>query len=107
MTDDADAYCPECSWLWALHRDGKCLAPPIPYIVEHNLSLPVEQMKQDNFPIDEVDAQTLFMVIRELHARKNFGVLRSAYLQIEDLLRGDIRKWQGLSGEDTSSQTGR
>ena len=47
-----------------------------------------EVMKQDNFPIDEVDAQTLYMVIRELHERRNYGVLYSAYKQIGEIFEG-------------------
>jgi hypothetical protein len=92
-------WCPDCHWLWTLHKDGQCLEPAVPYVVEY-------KMKQDNFPIDEVDAQTLFMVIRELHARKNFGVLRSAYLQIEDLLRGDIQKWRDQRGDTPGDSQG-
>jgi hypothetical protein len=62
-------------------------------------------MKQDNFPIDEVDAQTLYMVIRELHARKKWGLLLSARNYIRELIEGESL-WQDQSGEDTSSQTG-
>jgi hypothetical protein len=61
-------------------------------------------MKQDSFPIDEVDAQTLFMVIRELHERKNFGVLIAAKQHISELLKGeDTWNLSDASGERSNS----
>ena len=60
--------------------------------------------QSESLPIDEVDAQTLYTVIRELHARRNLGVLRSAYAQIGEILKGDT--WQDQLGADINSQTG-
>jgi hypothetical protein len=54
-------------------------------------------MKQDNFPIEEVDALTLYTVIRELHARRNLGVLYATYKRLGEILEGE--KWPGLLGD--------
>jgi hypothetical protein len=61
-------------------------------------------VKQGSFSVDRVDAQTLYTVIRELHARRNLGVLYATYKRLGEILEGE--KWPGLLGEDTSSQTG-
>jgi hypothetical protein len=68
----------------------------------------VEAMRRtaqsESLPIDEVDAQTLYAAIRELHRRGQLGTLVTAYETLGKVLRG--MGWQGQLGEDTSSQTG-
>ena len=64
-------------------------------------------MKQNNFPIDEVDAQTLFTTIRYLHERKQMGSLVAAYKLLGAYIAQEgVSVWDDRSGEDTSSQTG-
>jgi hypothetical protein len=72
-------------------------------------------MKQDNFPIDEVDAQTLLVTIRHLHSlphnllRRNRGTIQAAFVELGKLVNsvteGEVT-WGVHKGEDTSSQTG-
>jgi hypothetical protein len=57
----------------------------------------VEAVKQGSFPIDEVDAQTLYTVIRELHERRNLGVLYAAHKRLGEILEGE--KWPDQRGD--------